>query len=406
MRRNRGFVFTEMSLQTMLRISAIMVAMLFQGTAFSNTEKINPDNCQNDVWLKNMDKNKLSVAIRHLYSRPFIFEDPVGDLTGLSWMLWRKIDREIKKKNPEFDYFVVCLSIDEGEDNIEHGKLDVIISPLTVTDTREQKFNFSHQYMNSKLVIAYNRPDSEFDFKAALSTLGSVLDLNRFLILLGIFITLCGGLFILTLKNIEDYQSASLANRSKFSTIFHVMVSSVLNTAGIRQDVFAFTRTGMQIFSILILIFGITLSASFFSMLTAALTKSVNASHEYTVSDLAKHKIITYKKTTSEQFLRTLNIPEKNLLFTDSWLEALQALQKNEDSLLVGDWLQLLYLSNLEQFANNIIVQDTALQFEPYGFGLRNDLPWRDDINREMIKFLRNPDWTKEVKDVFGEQVL
>ncbi|BCE02117.1 substrate-binding periplasmic protein [Marinicellulosiphila megalodicopiae] len=369
------------------------------------------------------DSNTFSVAAR--YSPPFIdqTEGPIVDYQGLSWELWTHIKKRLQQNHPSLNIVIKCLAFEDGVLALESGTIDMVISPLTITQQREQLFDFSHQYMNSSLVYAYKKPDSEFNFTAAYSTLTSSLNLDRFLILAGIFISLCAGLFYATYKNLEDYQIADLKQRTWFGRFIHIVVNSILNTSGIRKDVFAFTKTSLQFFSIVILIFGITLSASFFSMLTAALTQSISVNNDINKEDTLNKTMITMKGSTAHKFLlqtcldqdksnqSTHEILENctktqsmysSIELADNWLDVLTMLDTMPKSVVIGDWAQLQYLSR-NYFPDKLIVQDITLMFEPYGFGLKNNLVYRDEINQYLMEYLRHPAWTSAMEKKFGE---
>jgi ABC-type amino acid transport substrate-binding protein len=335
------------------------------------------------------NENQLSVAVRD--GPPFVFEDenPIPEerqLKGIAIDLWELVADELS-----IDYQYVCLSLTDTRKALENGTLDIAISPLTITKEREQQFDFSHQYFSSGLVFASGPSETRFDFEKAFNTLANVFHSKNVLYLALVFSVLFSLLVYLAIKNIDSYQSMPIMKeKSKPAMVMHVVFFSILNISGLRKDIFGFSSVRMQAFSFLILIVGVTVSASLFSMVTAALAQSITADESLSVSSLNKYTVSTLQGSTAENFINDSNRKPIELHLTDNWEQALVNISLKKNSVVLGDWAQLVYLAQSPDFQNKVTIQSQSFQFEPYGWGFKNNHPIRDSINQELIGLLRD----------------
>ena len=346
-----------------------------------------------------------SVAVRH--APPFIYEvenrsTGVKKLKGIAIDYWEEVARQLG-----LEYRYVCMDLYDTVALLGNGQVDIAISPLTITKQREKSFDFSHQYFNSGLVFASSPAESNFDFEKAFNTLANTFAANNVLYLFVVFFSLLLVLFFLSLKNIEDYQAMPvMRKKTKPAIIFHVMLYSLLNISGMRKDIFGFSSIGMQLFSLLILIFGISVSASLFSMVTAALTQSVSPQKDFSFNNIDQYNVTTLQGSTAQHFLCDAEKQPATLEVTDTWQDSLEDVANGTKDLVLGDWVQLVYLSQQADLRDKVTVHDRSLRFEPYGWGLKTDHPFRDAINQELIGLLRDPLGAEIVERYIGDKKI
>ncbi len=349
--------------------------------------------------------NTISVAIRH--APPFIYETEnhvtgKKQLKGIAIDFWEEIAARL-----DIDYQYRCLNLPDTLKNLSEGSIDLAISPLTITKAREQAFDFSHQYFNSGLVFAARPGESRFDFNKAFNTLKSAFSSQYIFYLVIIFFTLLLIFILLALKNIKIYQTMPImVNRSKPSMVFHIILYSILNICGIRKDVFGFASVSMQLFSLIVLIFGITVSASLFGMVTAALTKSVSEEQTFSAENMESYRIATLSGSTAQSFLCASKKQPVEITLTDTWQEALNQVVTGQQDVVLGDWVQLVYLTQQPQLKKQIKVQGQSLQFEPYGWGLKSEHPLKDRINQELIDLLRHQAGPEIIRRYIGDNQI
>ncbi len=200
--------------------------------------------------------------------------------------------------------------------------------------------------------------------------------------LLGVFVFLLSIQILLALKNIKSYQAMPIMkDKSKPEMVTHVVLYSMLNISGIRKDVFGFSSVTMQLFSVLILVFGISVSASLFGMVTAALTQSVSEKANYSMYNVDRYGVSTLLVSTAQNYLCASPKKPASMSLTATWADALLKVVDGEKDVVLGDWVQLVYLSQKPKLRDKITVHSKSFKFEPYGWGLKTDHPLRDRIN-------------------------
>lgn len=243
-----------------------------------------------------------TVAIRH--APPFVYETlnpSTGELNleGIGIDYWETVAKRLG-----VDYRYICLNLSTTLASLRDAKIDMAISPLTITQEREKIFDFSHQYFNSGLVFASSPAQSHFDFSQAFSTLSNAFASSNAFYLFLIFVSLLFILVILAIININHYEAmVIMKDKPRSVMVAHVVLYSLLNISGIRKDVFGFSSITMQLFSFVILIFGITVSASLFSMTTAALTQSVGPKKDFSIDTMDQYHVSTLRGSTAQSFL-------------------------------------------------------------------------------------------------------
>ena len=390
----------------MLRLLLLIFSLSASAAFAAQCEKLPTSNAEPDfAQCSVITAGMLNVAVRN--APPFVYEvkDPFTKelrLEGIAIDLWEEI---AQKLGVEYNY--VCLGLADTLALLESDVIDIAISPLTITRQREQAFDFSHQYFNSGLVFASSPSESNFDFQKAFNTLKNAFLSTNLFYLFGIFIFLLSVQILLALKNIKSYQAMPvMKDKSRPAMVTHVVLYSMLNISGIRKDVFGFSSVTMQLFSVLILVFGISVSASLFGMVTAALTQSVSQKASYSLDNIDQYRVSTLLGSTAQRYLCDSPKKPSELSLTSTWEESLMKVVDGDKDIVLGDWVQLVYLSQRPNLRNKITVHSKSYKFEPYGWGLRNNHPLKDRINQELIGILRNPLGTEIVNRYIGDEQI
>ena len=394
-------------------VIAILYSLLFSPLLFADktiasntiTSTHNQASFTQCVDSASVADGELRVAVRH--APPFVYEarNPltgVVELEGIGIDYWEEVASRL-----QVPYQYVCMSLSETLMALTDRSIDIAVSPLTITREREKIFDFSHQYFNSGLVFASSPAESNFDFEQAFNTLSNAFASSNMMYLFMVFASLLCILVLLAVKNINEYVAMpAMKDKSKAAMVAHVVLYSILNISGIRKDVFGFSSITMQFFSLIVLLFGITVSASLFSMLTAALTQSVSPQKDFSIETMDQYHVSTLQGSTAERFLTESKKQPFSLELTDTWQGALSQVATGERDLVIGDWVQLVYLSQRPNLRNQITVHNQSFKFEPYGWGFTSNHPIKDRVNQELIGLLRQPLGTNIVKHYIGSQQI
>ena len=345
----------------------------------------------------------LKVAIRP--APPFVQNHPLRGLEGISIDLWKHI---AQTNGYEFAY--VCLNLHETLAALKDGSVDVAISPLTISAEREAAFDFSHQYFTSGLVFAGPPEIVSFDFERVLDTLLKALGSRT--VVTSALIFLFAALIVawVASRNLQSYKNPLPDSGSRPLAILHMFLFSTINLIGMRRDLFKFGAIKMQLMFLVVVFIGSVLSASLGGLITASFMHGVEQTRTIDPARLGTFTITTLRGSTAESYLqgrrdRGSGTPPHDWLTRDSWSAALDDILSKRANLVVGDWVQLVYLANTDAYRDGIQVYDQTLRFEPYGWGLPTGSPLRDPINQRMIQVLRSDVWPTTVRGYVGSAI-
>ena len=357
--------------------------------------------------IPNVPDDTLKVAIRK--APPFISEHAIHGLTGISVDLWEHI-----AQHRDYDFAYVCLSHPETIAALKSGKIDLTISPLTISSTREEAFDFSHQYFNSRLVFSGPPEATGFNFERILETLWNVVASKTFLIGAAVILAIIIGITTFGIRYARYYMPERLAEGRRKETFWlHMVLFAMVNTLGIEKSVWDFGTVPLQAFTLVVSLLGAGLSASVGGILTASIVNSTETGslQPTTTQDLAHTRFSTLEGSTAAKHLtRRLDRSEagdpSSLRERRTWAAALEDIKAGRADRVLGDWVQLIYLSNQDRFRDHVQVSDATVQFEPYGWGLPTGSPLIEPINQEIMKVLRSPEWPEVVHDHVGSEIL
>ena len=81
----------------------------------------------------------------------------------MTFDLWASIEREVRAAGLIGRTELVDCALGAQLEALASGRLDLVISPLTITAERLERFDFTHQYLSSGLTVA-QRSDGAIDF--------------------------------------------------------------------------------------------------------------------------------------------------------------------------------------------------------------------------------------------------
>lgn len=336
---------------------------------------------------------------------PFTTNPSENNWSGLSVDLWYALvgDRPIETVFVDVELTDTMKMLErpaaEGTDPV-----DIIISPLTITADREEVFDFTHQYFPSGLAFAVPREvginfgRAVDEFSAALLSRQVVL---AFLILAFVTLVFAAVAFAAS----RHYRNKEIidAPLSERAIVFTVL--GALKATGVDKEVFGFRSLGMLVVSILMLAFGAAFSAVIAGLITASLTLSAIGQDELQLSDIADMRVAAIRGSTHEKYLSE-QAPNLDPILIDSdegHVHGLSMLLNGEVDVFIGDEAQLKYLIARPPFLNKLAVQRRLLTFEPYGWAMPTGVPYREELNIELIRFLRSPAWPELLRRYYPE---
>lgn len=309
---------------------------------------------------------------------PFSFKNTKGKWTGISIDLWENIATEMG-----LEYRYEEHTVKELLNGVANNSLDAVVSALTLTTEREERFDFTHPFYNTGLGIAVQTKKGSV-WKAVLKEFVSTEFLEIIGVLIGTMI-LIG--FIIWLferkKNPKDF-----GGNTKEGIGSGIWWSVVTMTAVGYGDKVPRTFGG-RLFATVWMFTGIILISIFIATITSVLTVS---QLEYAIDgpeDLRMNTVGTIRHTTSEIYMQDNRIV---YIHYDTVTEALQALNLGNINALVYDAPLLKYFINREYKGKIEVLPNTFLR-QDYGIALPQGSEIREPINRILLRRIHQDEW-------------
>lgn len=408
----------------------------------------------------------IDVAVGVRIAPPFINPDPILGNAGLAIDLWNSIEATLQAGGHIGSTQLIECSLADQLEALSNGQLDVVISPLTITDDRMQNFDFGVQYLSSGITLA-RKQANVINFQHAGQVLKDTVlqpGMPRAIFIFLLINLVASFFFAHLLKKHSSY--ADVINREPRGLVwFRAPLETLVRTVGLQGLSTEFRGTLATTFETILAIIGTLLSAAIFGVLASALISSIGHSNEISVNSLGNLRIATLNASTSQQFIEekdrfandihSMRAPQtphnpgfssgrwsrladrfqgrstielssgsntssavpasgcvnvnaatasSHCLTVDSWREAMQMLANDEVDGVVGDWAQLSFLARTGHYGRGIHIQTSVFQIEPYGWGVSRHRPeLRAMIDRELMVRIRHPEWRGFVQSYLGE---
>ncbi len=344
---------------------------------------------------------------------PFTYLQPTtGRWKGLSVDLWHavtfqlQLDRGLDAPPYRTEFVVVpfadvasALSRPETPGQIA---VDVLIAPLTITEEREQAYDYTHQYFPSGLAFALPKV-SGINLGEAVDRFVEALRHEHVLPALGLVLAATLLFAVAAFSASQAFRSRDIAEGPARERALVFTVLGALKATGIDREVFGFRSFLMLALSLVLLVFGTIISASITGVITAALTLSAMDTEELDVSELHDQRFGVVAGSTHEAYLRELAPDMEPTLLEASQRRGLEKLLAGDIDVFVGDEAQLRYLVAKPPFRDKLEVQPRAMTFEPIGWALPAGSPYREPLNAELLGVLRSEAWPGLVAEYFGD---
>ncbi len=340
----------------------------------------------NSLFAQPDHKNKLIVGTK--VTEPFVIKNSNNNWTGLSVELWNRI---ADKLNVDYDFKEYDL---KGLiDAVSNNKIDIAVSPLTITSERESILDFTHSYFTTGLSIAVpNKGDSGF-----LATMKKIFS-HEFLklVLLLILILFIVGLIVWLFerkKNKEHFGDG--ISKGIGSSFWWAAVTLTTVGYGDRTP----KTTGGRIVALIWMFAGLVMISGFTAAITTALTVNKLDTGINSLSDLYNVRVGTVVGSSSEEYLSQNGFDYIEL---PTFKEGIQFLIDNKLDAFVYDAPILKYYVKSQNISNKIKVLPIILDPINYAFALPTKSPLLEPINRILLKIIDDTEWKRIVNSYIG----
>lgn len=323
---------------------------------------------------------------------PFIFNNKTQSFEGLSMTLWQRIaeimDVTYTLQNYELDDLLLAA---------EQGDIDVGISCISITPSREERIDFSHSFYETHLAIAVKS-------RSYLDSFISIITNPSLWKAIALFFTVAisvGGFFYLLERkdNVKLYSMPTKRGR-----LAEAFILGVLFITKGPFNYFEFKTLPARIMTVLIAIFSTLFIASITAILASSLTLEQLRFDVKNINDLSDLRVGTKQATTSSLLLADHSIAHENYRTMDALL---LALENDEVDAIVGDDAVLRYMikkgKSKDDFSD-LVVLPYQLEKQNYGIVLVENSQYEEDINRALLQIRETTEWHQILLEYFAKK--
>ncbi|MGA8855461.1 MAG: transporter substrate-binding domain-containing protein [Christiangramia sp.] len=346
--------------------------LIFLICCFSNTFSQESDSLQIN--------KKLIIGITE--TPPFVKKSPHG-YSGLSITSWKMVNEQFQTEYEFKEYEDLGALLNA----IEKGEVDLSVNPITVTDNRMKRMDFSQPYFISHTSVAKKKEST------ILKHLENLFSWNFFsvigLLLLVIFIF---GFLVWLFERKRNHEEFGGTYKGIMQGFWWSAVTMTTVGYGDKSP----RTTGGRIIGLIWMFMAVIIISSFTAGIASSLTvKSINEEIS-TIQDLERFDVTTVTSSSSQELLDLYNI-ENNLVSNGA--EGLEAIQNEESTLFVYDEPILKYEIQRRDLSNDLEVLGQSLKKDYYSYAFPKDSKLLKIINPVLMRTLKSMEWAAVIKD-------
>ena len=324
--------------------------------------------------------SKLVIGITE--TPPFIIQKG-SEFSGLSIDSWELVNESLK-----FDYeYKTYPSLVSLMDAVENKEVDFSINPVTVTNPRMKRLDFSQPYFISYTAIAKK---SETMIWSYLANMFSWNFISAILILLSV-ILLFGFLVWLfeRKKNKEEFGDG-------IKGIFHGFWWSAVTMTTVGYGDKSPKTFGGRFIGLIWMFMAIIMISSLTAGIASSLTVQNISNEINSVQDLDNFEVITVAGSSAEELLDQYNIRSEEVV---NEREGIQLIQDKKSALFVYDQPILKYEIDRRKLNNELEVLQHTLKRDYYSYSFPKGSELIKEINPVLIATLETMKWNNLIKD-------
>lgn len=321
-------------------------------------------------------------------AEPFVLQNSAGTWKGLSFELWNRISEDLN-----LTYEVKTFDLEGLIDAVAEGKVDIAVSPLTITSEREKMFDFTHSYFTTGLSIAAKNKD-ESNLLDVVGKLFSAQFLNVVLVIIGVLLLVALLIWIFERnKNISQFGDG--LSKGLGSSFWWAAVT--MTTVGYGDK--APKTVGGRVIALVWMFAGLIMISGFTAAIASALTVDKLDAGIKSINDLYDVRIGTVGGSSSEEYLLQNGF---DFINCESINEGIELLKNNKLDAFVYDSPILKYFIKFNNISNEIRVLPIILDPINYAFALPSNSPLRETINRVLLHEIDKREWSEIINSYIG----
>ncbi|MBZ9729002.1 transporter substrate-binding domain-containing protein [Salegentibacter sp. JZCK2] len=313
---------------------------------------------------------------------PFVMQEN-GEYNGLSIDSWQLVNEDL-----DLDYeYKEYASLGDLLNAVENKEVDFSINPVTVTNNRMQRMDFSQPYFISHTGVAKRSESQIFSY---LGNLFSWNFISAILILLAVIFIFGFLVWIFERKkNAEEFGSGS---RGILQGFWWSAVTMTTVGYGDKSP----RTTGGRVIALIWMFMAIIIISSLTAGIASSLTVQTMNDEITGVQDLSKFEVTTVKSSSAQELLSLYNIQHKEVF---SEKEGMQLLKDKQTRLFVYDEPILRYELKRRGLDNEIEVLQKTLKKDYYGYSFPKNSALLEKINPVLIGVMKTMEWNSIMAD-------
>jgi len=334
-------------------------------------------------------QSKLKVGISPF--SPFVMLDG-QEPSGVSIDLWNQIALVL-----DFEYdFVECTGVADKLKRLRDGQIDVAIGGITITERREEQFDFTHPMFHTGLDILVLKSEES----SIVSFLSAIFTRNKLMVMAGVLLLIAAAGHIIWLVERSSKKTTTMFSHNYFPGVSEGMYWALVTASTVGYgDKVPKRWVGRILAGVLILLF-LPVFGYFIAQLSADMTVR-NLKHNIAgPEDLVGRMVAVVKGTTSHEYMQR----ERSNLYTfESVQEAYQALRLEAVEAVVYDAPNLHYYANGEG-KGKVEVVGKLFAPQDYAIVVPQGSKLRERINRVFLALLESGDIQQIRSKWFGKE--
>lgn len=328
------------------------------------------------------DQNK-TLIIGLTETPPFVMEEN-GEFTGLSISYWELVNKKLKEKYEFRSYPSLPLLLQA----IENKEVDFSINPVTVTDKRMQRLDFSQPYFISQTGVAKKRENMMWIY---LTNLISWNFISAILILLSILFLFGFLVWIFERKKNEgEFGGGGLKG------IFQGFWWSAVTMTTVGYGDKSPKTFGGRLVGLIWMFMAIIMISS----LTAGIASSLTVQNIYdeinSVQDLSRFEVVTVSGSSAMELLEQYNIHTEEVGDEQEGIENIMA---GTSSLFVYDQPILKYEIDRRDLNDDLEILPRPLKKDYYSYAFPQDSPLLRKMDPVLVATLKTMEWNNLINE-------
>ncbi len=313
---------------------------------------------------------------------PFVVEKN-EEFSGLSIASWNLVNEELDEEY-EFKTYPSLVALLKA---VENKEVDFSINPVTVTDLRMQRLDFSQPYFISYTGIARKSNTKIWSYLANIFSWNFV---SGVMILVGVIFLF--GFLVWLFERKRNKEEFGGGIKGIFQGFWWSAVTMTTVGYGDKSP----KSWGGRFIGLIWMFMAIIMISSLTAGIASSLTVQNISDEISSVQDLENFEVITVSGSSAEELLDQYNIRSENVINEQ---EGIDRILESEDALFVYDLPILRHEIDQRELNDEVEVLQRTLKRDYYSYTFPKGSPLVKKINPMIIATLKTMEWNNLIRN-------